>query len=563
MTTIGRGSTAKIAAACDDGTVRMYDSVTGALRLSLRPELPVLEVTGLPGGSLLVCTHSGPSSITLWDIQTGGLAHTFTFERKVERTTVSLEGRYLACETSENTVKVWKTASRMQHPRLLEEFEGNNPCWLAPEELIMVVDEGSVYIRSVVTKGPPVHKFDVMMPAYRTVYSQIFDRLVIVAEDPFESSFLIIEVKTGTLSFLHNHFNQPSSITFSQTTEQLVYGGDGPGLQTVDISTGYWMRFDFPAKVASISTLSNGTAVANVQGSGIQLLSLDEEHVSPRQPTPPHVTMYPLDKGRITAIKIEGHTILLETATMSQVSSIPTREVVSGADNRTVVICASLEGEIAVCSLEGRPNSSLGMRGFSHRHPGWTVSTGECASFGGISPACDRLATFHELHHQSPIRVWNLSDGRLIAQTSLDNPRFSVPIAIKFDSEDRFSFDYETDRESYVINSVSRTGQPTTYSITRCAEERLDGQASEERYCLDDGREWVICGSQRICWVPLGYIGHRTHHFGLMHCWAGSSLVMVGQDETLRKLTFPELETICWDVNGPSLDWTTLPKVLL
>ena len=227
ITTIGRGSTAKIAAACDDGTVRIYDSVTGVLRLSLRPEIPILEMTGVPDGSLLVCTHGGRPFITLWDIQTGGLVQTFILEGQAKRTTVSLEGRYLACETSKNTVNIWKTTSRTPCPNPLEQLEGHTPCWLAPEEFIMVVEGGSVYIRNIVTQGPSVHKSYMLRSVCSAVYSQIFERLAIMSPYFLGHTFTILDVKTGTSSTLHSGRKRLSFIAFSQTTEQLVWWG-GP-----------------------------------------------------------------------------------------------------------------------------------------------------------------------------------------------------------------------------------------------------------------------------------------------------------------------------------------------
>jgi WD40 repeat protein len=185
MTTIGRGSTAKIAAACDDGTVRIYDSVTGVLRLSLRPEFPILEMTGLPDGSLLVCTHSGRPFITLWDIQTGGLVHTFILKGEAKRTTVSLKGRYLACETSK-ILSILGNGEQNEHPDPLEKFEGNMPCWLAPEELIMVVDWGrlSVYSKRRHQRSPSTQTR--LVGLHSAVYSQVFDRLVIMSLLPRE-----------------------------------------------------------------------------------------------------------------------------------------------------------------------------------------------------------------------------------------------------------------------------------------------------------------------------------------------------------------------------------------
>ena len=537
MTTIGRGSTAKIAAACDDGTVRIYDSVTGVLRLSLKPEFAIKEMAGAPDGSLLVCTHDQHPSMTLWDIQTGGLVHTFILGRGARCATVSLKGRYLACETYRKTVGFWEMASRTEYPDFLDKFEGHTPCWLAPEELIMVVNGLSVYIRNVVTKGPPVHKFEVPAGSlHSAIYSQTFDRLVIVPKPkPFRYhyqgiSFTILNVKTGTPSTLLSDGRPPSIIAFSQTTRQLVCGGKDPGLTTVDISTGFRAHFDFPATATSVSTLSNGTVVANFEDSGIQLLRLDKEDGPPRQPTPPPPAMYPLDKGRIITIvpATNGRVILLETATMSQVSSIP-------ANDRITVLCASLENKIAVHCFEEQAKGYLQMWKFSHQDPQWTELTGAPASIGNISPTCTRLLIFHHEGSGGSIHVRDVYNGRLLAWVSIGVPQ---PLDIIFNSEVQFYVYNNVHRETYVINTMSRTGNSPIRSITRSTKRQLEGQELGERYCLDDGCEWVIRGSQRICWVPPGYVGSVPG--SRCWCWVGSLLVMCGRDGTFRKLNFLE-----------------------
>ena len=525
ITTIGRGSTAKIVGACNDGTVRIYDSVTGVLRLSLRPEFPVQEMTGLPDGSLLVCTHIGRPLITLWDIQTGGLVQTFILKGEAKGTTVSLKGRYLACEASEGTVNLWETASRTQHPVPQERFRGNTPCWLAPEEMIMVVDGETVYILNIITKGPPVHRLDVSGSVHSAVYSQTFNRLVIMFfYFRGGNSFTTVDVKTGTFSTLHSSGERLSSIAFSQTTEQLVCGGKAPGLDTVDISTGCRTRFDFPATATSISTLSNGTVVANVQGSGIQLLQLNQEHVSPRQPTPSTLTVYPLDGGSvITTVSATNDRVMLQEAanlSLSHIFSIPTQQTT----NHTVIIYASLKNKVIVLRFTEGDKGFLQMWKFSHQHPLWTVPTSEHPSTGSISPAGTRLVTLHNGHY---VCVWDACNGCLMVQVSIGNPYVSCLPDIAFDSEDRFYLCDDTYREPYDI--VPQTAGFYTHSITR-----LEMQVLAKRYRLDKGREWVVCRSQRICWISPRYIGSAPPS----HWWDGSSLVLAGQDGILRSLTF-------------------------
>ena len=548
MTTIGRGSTAKIAGACDDGTVRIYDSVTGVLRLSLRPKYPVLEMTGLPDGSLLVCTHGKLPLITLWDIQTGGLVQTHVVKVGARHTSVSLNGRYVACGGSEGTVDIWEMASRRRYPARLEPLQGKTPCWLAPEELIMVAGRGSVCIQNVVLKGPPVHKFELPGSFCSVVYSQVFDRLAIVSlSSRWETYFTILDVETSMSSTFHIGNRPLSSIAFFQTANQLVGGRETPGpmeepgLETVDISTERRTCFNLPFVVTSVSTLSNGTVVANTRGSGIQLLSLDQDHTSPQQPTLPPPDVYLLDKGRILAIvpATDCRVILLETATMSQVFSIPAQKV--------RVLCASLENGIAVCCFEQRSQNSLQMWEFSHQRPRWIKPTSVPASVGSISPACTRLVTFHEKSFayarnecgeslKGSVYIWDAHNGDCLDRLFICDPQ---PFDVTFDSEDRFYFHYDagTHRNSYDINfQISPRRHDTTvyYSITHREEQLLERQALYRHYRLDDGREWVFCGSERICWVPPAYIRSTP----ASHGWIGSSLVVVGQDGVLRKLAF-------------------------
>ena len=110
MTTIGN----KIAAACQDGTVGIYDFVTGVLRLSLGPTNPVHAMKGFPDGSILCCMHRDNPSITLWDIQTGGLTHTFALEQEPKDIAISFKGRYLACGLSDGSVSLWEVGNKLE-----------------------------------------------------------------------------------------------------------------------------------------------------------------------------------------------------------------------------------------------------------------------------------------------------------------------------------------------------------------------------------------------------------------------------------------------------------------
>ena len=126
---------------------------------------------------------------------------------------------------------------------------------------------------------------------------------------------------------------------------------------------------------------------------------------------------------------------------MSRVLSIPTQKFLPVAADHTVVLCASFKNKIALCCFKEWFQYSLQIWEFSHQYPRWTVPIGVLASVGGISPACTRLVTFHSRSSGGSVRVWDAHNGGSLAEVSSGDPQ---PLAIIFDSEDRFYFHYGT-----------------------------------------------------------------------------------------------------------------------
>ena len=159
---------------------------------------------------------------------------------------------------------------------------------------------------------------------------------------------------------------------------------------------------------------------------------------------------------------------------------------------------------------------------------------GEPPSVGSISPDCTRLVTFHSLHlrSQNCIRIWDVHNGSL--QAELNIGCCPPPLDIIFDSEDLFYVHHSNYYVPYVVTSAAKPAPPS-HSIVRRPKISLAEEFQEE-YQVDGSQEWVVFGQQRICWIPPGYIRSGQASY----CWAGTSLVMVGQDGALRKIAFLE-----------------------
>ena len=538
-TTFGR----RVAAARDDGSVGIYDSITGVLRLSLGPVDHVRAIGGSPDGSVLFCAHQVPS-ITAWDMQTGGLMHTFVLELNAEHIAVSLGGRYLACGLSDGSVKVWEVAGRAEGAAIQTCSPAVNFCWLKPEERLATSAGTLVHIWDVIS-GTMLSTFTIRYPIRHIIYSPKLNQLAVMASQASKTTISMIDPQTGTSAIFHRVPEKLTCFAFSQTTEQLMCGMETHGLRLINVSTRRWRHVEHPDTMTSVSSLPNGTIAATFAGSGVQLLSVEGEYDAYQPPTYLPLTVHSFDEGRIIAIlpTKRDRIVLLELACMSNLLAIPAQNTPTTSTDRTHVLCASLENRMAVCCSDEWDRRCLQLWQFDRGLPLWTVELSRFPSIGGISPRGTRIVTFHDLDNQTFVCVWDARDGQLEAQLRTGPIH---PLDITFDSEERFYLHDDTHRVPYVV-SLSRNptlnllfypSEPVTLSHSITSSERLPlvGGSRGRFFGVDETCQWVISDSKRICWIPTGYIGPVQPSY----CWIGNSLIMVGQDGALRKLTFRE-----------------------
>ena len=514
----------RIAVTDNDGMVGIYDSVTGVLRLSLNFKDSAQAMRGSPDGSVLFCAHK-TSSITAWDMQTGGLIHSFDLERNAEEIAVSSKGRYLAYGSSGGFVEVLEVANTMKGAVIWACSLITHFCWLEPEERIAVSTDVSVHIWDIVT-GTVLESFTIRHPADRMVYSQKFNQLAIMGGSPPGAVITIINLRNGTRFPSHMIPQKFSCFAFSQTSEELVYGMETHGLQLFNVSTQNLKKFEYPNTMTSVSCLQNGTVVANFMGSGIQLLSLDGGDAPSQQATISALAVHVFDDNRIIAVfpTSRDHIILLKLAPMSQLLKIPIRNTYQTPTDPTTILCASYGNRMAVYCFKVWDTGFLQLWRFYEEFPRWTVEVNEVAEIGRLSPGAAQLVTIHTVGRLSRVCVWNTHLGELEAH--LDD--IPPPLSIEFIHDTEFCLQYNTHYVSYRHPDwkMSGWGEGVPPSRNRLQRRRdLD---------VDDTHEWVVNGLKRICWIPPGYIGsiQPSYH------WVEHSLVMIGQDGTLRAVTF-------------------------
>ena len=436
-----------------------------------------------------------------------------------------LEGRYLACGLFDGSVKTWEVANRAD----VSNFQSGAPvthiCWLEPAEQLAVASEASVHVWDVVARKT-VRSFVSNDSICGIVYSRKLSKLAILTTSEAESVISLVGSKTRS----HKVPQQISCFAFSQLTKELVCGMTAPGLGLFSVPACKRRKFDHPATITSVSVLPNGTAVANVTGSGIQLLSLDKRHTPPRQPTTSILTVHPFDEGKIIATTPTNrdHTTLLESATMSTLLTIPVRTDTITTD-RLPIICASLKHRIAFRLAGG----FLEMWRFGDKSPAWAKFISTWVGVGGISPSGSRLVVMDEHGSRTLIWVWNTGSGECEAEKCVGLPWPTHPLEIGFESEDEFISHHDSYRVPFGISPAEQDPHGHSHSVIRREQLPL-AERPQRYYDVDDAREWVVCPSKRICWIPPGYIGSGDDGYW----WAGDMLIMFGQDKVLRNLTF-------------------------
>ena len=135
-----------------------------------------------------------------------------------------------------------------------------------------------------------------------------------------------------------------------------------------------------------------------------------------------------------------------------------------------------------------------------------------------------------------------MADGTTLAKLPLDDgcsEGKGVSYDLAFDSETRFHL--KVDGSGYHLKIPydiipSPSGQHP-YTIKRGEPVPLSTPRETSPYTLDANSEWVLDGeSRRICWIPPDIMWRGSGG----HFWVGASLVMLGYDGVVRKLTFKD-----------------------
>ena len=545
-----------IIAACGD-IVNIYDAVTGVLQQSLFPLEPVTKIQASPDGSTLFFAHS--SSVTMWDVQTGGLIYTFTTQSEVNDIAVSTSGNHIACGSSNGLVEVWNTRTKKQG----NVFRNSHPVvaihWLSTAEFA-VATQSSVCIYEIVTRFTSN-----TIPIPGCVWE-----MVCLQDDKFLVGILQgMGVGQESCSFKIISRRRPNAVYERQSSMRLgqlvgeerespIYTGQlmhptivgkevacitpPNGVQSFGIESHNWTNNPpLLGAATSVAVSLNRNLVVQTKDS-IQIFSVDvlTSREVRNDVRPPHV--YPLGKKYIICVtQPDRHLTLLELETLRELrpddDTLPFGSfLLNQTSSARASFCPGLVAKFDIPAVMRAWQSGTPLPRWTELEVDDNVIPRELY---GLSPACTEMVvvTVYSPLFLQELRVNDAKRGDILACISLEDEDLGSGgvYDIIFDSETRFHLKIDRSGQHVQI-PYDITATPSggfSHTITRGEPMPLP----EPPYTLDTNCEWVLdAQSRKICWIPPGNI--RRGEDG--HFWVGSSLVMAGDDGVVRKISFRE-----------------------
>jgi WD40 repeat protein len=540
----------RIIAACEDIT-NIYDAVTFVLQQSLHIPETVTKIQDSLDGSTLFFAHS--HSVTMWDVQTGGLTHTFTARSEINDITVSTTGDHIACGSSDGSIKFWNIHTKEEG----EGFGNGQPVvaifWLSPSKLA-VATQGTVYTHDI-GDGETLGSFSIPGRVWGMVHSPSGGDELLVGTlrsgegEGWDSRFFRITAskweRTSEAPEPEPLDTRPLVRPGEELSSLMLVGGVvvwitlPRGVRLFDPLYGGLMQSIPPLdRTTSVAVSLNGNIVAQTE----DFLQIFTSGVLGNREARNDIRtshVYPLGgKHIVCLLQPDRHLTILELETLRKLHpndytsfllSLPINLPPSARASFSRGLVA--EFGIPVVMQAWRSGTPL---------PEWAEGDDKDPPLSGLSPDCTRIVTFYGSPRWE-LRVKDAKDGMILAILPLgdDGLEMGRVYDVIFDSETGFHL--EADGPGGHVQTpydiVPSPPGPHSHTITKGEPVVLSGPREIPPYTLDVNCEWVVdAESRKICWISPGNV--RRGNGG--HFWNGLSLVMVGGDGVVRKVSFKE-----------------------
>jgi WD40 repeat protein len=532
-------SSQMIVAACEE-IVNIYDAVTFVLRQSLNTPEIVTKIQCSPDGSTLFFVHT--LSVTVWDVQTGGLTHTFATPSEVTDVAVSTTGNYIACGSSDGSVVFWNIHTKAEG----EVFGSGQPvvaiCWLSSDKLA-VATQTTVCIYEIARgTSKKIH-----IPGCVWGMANVGGEPLVGTSLPGQGAgqkLFFIRAESERWHELKPPMTRPSLYLNGLLSPTLVGNKvvcitPPSGVQSFDTE-----RYDLlnnPPLLDSamlVAVSLNRNLVVQTKDS-LQIFALDVLTSSDVRSDVHTSHVYPLgEKHIICLLQPNRHLTLLELETLQELhpddnASPLGLPLTNQPPSARVSSSRGFVAEFGASAVMHAWRSGTPL-------PEWIEAVEQDPPLGGLSPEGTLIVTIYGSPLQE-LRVKDAKAGTVLAKLPLEHNDLGTGKVydVTFDSETRFNL--KIDGPGWHIQvphdiTAPRWGR-RSHTITKGEPVPLTEPRTTPPYTLDANCEWVVdAKSRKICWISPGDV--RRGDGG--HFWAGLELVMVGDDGVVRKVSFKE-----------------------
>ena len=562
-----------IVAACGE-IVNIYDAVTPVVQQSIHAPETVAKIQGSPDGFILFFAHS--LSVTMWDVQTGGLIHTFTTQSQINDVAVSTTGDYLACGLSSGSIIFWNTQSKEEGTSSGNGQPVVTTYWISPEEL-SVATKNTIYIHSI-TAGETLDSLPITGCVWGMVFVEhwrkhgsltrvlppkggVYQEESHIVELQGKSRFLVGTLQSSSgvgqeeshfvvVKWMPPHGLRPGKLRQAKRQSPTTHTGQlsspvliGDNVVCITPPNGiqvmhtYNHHTNYPPLLDAatfMAGLMNRNLVVQTKGS-IQIFStkvLEENHKASNDADPSHI--YPLGEKHIICVLQPTRCLtLLELETLEKVHPDDTTPALKSSLINSLATTHGLVSHFGIPMIMETWQSGTPL-------PGWTETAEEDMLLHVLSPEHTRIVTISNSPRWE-LCVKHVGDGITLANLPLEDTDLEMGEVydVTFDSETRFHLKVDGPGQHIQIpfNVAASPLGDYSHTITKGESVNLSEPRATPPYTLDKDCEWVLDReSRKICWISPENL--RRGNGG--HFWAGLSLIMVGDDGEVRKVTFKQ-----------------------
>ena len=460
---------------------------------------------------------------------------------------VSGSGDHLACGLSSGSIVFWSIQSKEEGKGFGNGWPVVTTYWSSPEELA-VATQNSLYIHNITT-GETLDSFPIPECVRGVVYLEDRSKFLVgplqLSSEVGQKGDCFVAVK-----WTPPHGSKPGKLKQSKRqppahTEQLlghtlvgwkiVCRNPARRVQLFDVHSYKWIGGPpLLDTTTSMAVSLNRNLVVGAKDS-IQIFSMKIlECCEARSDVhPSHI--YPLGENHIICV--------LQPTRCLALLELETLRIVSLDENTPSFRSSLTNPSVAVHGLVSHFGVSAVVEAWQSGTPllDWTAGAEGRVPLRGWSPECTHVATVYDSPRRE-VRVEHAKDGITVANLPLEDTDFEMAgvYDLTFDSETRFHLNVEGPGLHVQIPHDVVAASPSgsySHTITQGEPVHLSEPRGIPPYTLDANYEWVLDrGSRKICWISPGNL--RRGPGG--HFWAGLSLIMVGDDGVVRKVTFKD-----------------------